>query len=203
MSRGLLSISFVVSAIVLSGCLIDRQSRPNQPFANEVTAGTVTAGVQTDTAAKPIQTYQLNEAAAAGSIVHTVTFAEILDTIPASATIATYDLLAQDAPAADGFHWVHVKGTVVNNSKQSQVVNSLSFTVVDSNHNMYEPLTADTILYVPENKAPVSLSVQPTQTVEWETYFLVPVEAENVQLQATDLSYVPKDTVLIDLAIGI
>lgn len=195
-------ICTILSLATLTGCVSgfgEQPTRLNPSYSS--TAGS-NGQTQTNKAApKSIQVYNLNEAAAAGEIVHTVTSAEKLDMIPATSTIPTYDLIAVDSPAADGFVWLHVEGNVTNNSKKSQTVNSLSFTVVDANGNAYEPVTADTILYVEENKVPVALSLQPTQTLEWETYFLVPKEAQQLQLRATDLAYLPENSALIDLGL--
>lgn len=192
----------ILLVITLTGCASrigqNPPSRP-QPILN--TSVLANTSESDKAAAKPIQIYELNQAASAGDIVHTVTFVEKLETIPASSTIPAYDLIAQESPAADGFVWVHTKGTVMNNSKKSQTVNSLSFAVLDSKGNEFEPVTADTILYVDESKVPVSLSVQPTQSIEWETYFLVPKDSVTLQLRATDLEYLPKNTALINLGL--
>lgn len=192
--------SLIILTLALSGCISDfnqavRKSAPELPKESAVQN---LSDVQGSAA---IKEYQLNESANAGDVIHIVTTVEVLDVIPAASTISTYDLIAEDAPAADGFKWVHVIGTVTNNSKKSQTINSYSLNLIDSNNNKYEPLTADTILYVEDGKAPVYISIQPTQTKEWETYFLVPVNSENLKLLANDLSYLPEEEVLIDLAI--
>ncbi len=186
--------------ITLTGCMPSVGQNPSRPQSLG-TNSQLTVTSKDQPATKPVQIYELNQAALAGEIVHTVTFAEKLETIPATSTIPAYDLIAEESPAADGFVWVHAQGTVLNNSKKSETINSLTFTVTDSKGNVFEPVTADTILYVEENKVPVSLSIQPTQTVEWETYFLVPTDSQNLQFRATDLSYVPKNTALINLGL--
>lgn len=196
----ILGVTLVV-VTTLAGCAPRIGTNPSRPQPIINTSVSASAAKSDQAAVKPVQIYELNQTAPAGDIVHTITFVEKLETIPASSTISAYDLIAQESPAADGFAWIHVKGTVVNNSKKSQTVNSLSFVVLDSKGNEFEPVTADTILYVDENKVPVSLSVQPTQSVEWETYFLVPKDSVTLQLRATDLEYLPKNTALINLGL--
>lgn len=193
--------AILVVVTTLTGCASRIGQNPSRPQPTLNTSVSASTSESDQPAVKPVLIYELNQPASAGGIVHTVSFIEKLETIPASSTIPAYDLIAQESPAADGFVWLHAKGTVLNNSKKSQTVNSLSFVVLDSKGNEFEPVTTDTILYVDENKVPVSLSVQPTQSVEWETYFLVPKDSQTLQLRATDLSYLPKNTVLINLGL--
>jgi hypothetical protein len=142
----------------------------------------------------------MNEEAPAGDYVHVVTFAEKLAVIPASSTIPDFESIAEDLPAAEGFTWVHLKGTVTNNGSESESVDSNNVGVVDSAGNMYS-VSTDTTLYVEDNKSPVYISVQPTQTVEWEGYFMVPATATGLQFYGNDLSFLPEYEVYVDLGL--
>ncbi len=188
----------VASITVVTGCISsDSGSQGSIRYQNPPIREIETAEVEPVVAEPTV--YQLNEVASAGDIDHVVTSLEFLETIPAENTISSYSAIAEDAPAADGFQWVHLTGTVTNNTNSTQSVNSLTFSILDEVERKYEAMTTDTVLYVDNNKAPVSITVQPTQTVEWEAYFLVPSDANTLTLVASDLNYVPEDTVSIAL----
>lgn len=145
-------------------------------------------------------TYTLNQAAPAGDFVHTVTYAEKLDIIPASYTIADFEIIAEDLAAADGFTWIHLNGTVTNNSSESDSLDSTNVAVVDSEGNMYS-VSTDTTLYVEYGESPVYIEVQPTQTISWDGYFMVPSAATGLQFYGNDLSFVPESEVYVDLGL--
>ena len=146
------------------------------------------------------KTYSMNEVAIAGPGAYTVTFAEKMDSIPAANTLPDFESIAQDTPAAEGFMWVHVKGTLENLGKESTSLNSTSLHVQDEDGNVYKTAT-DTSIYVPSEKSPVYISVEPTQTVDWEAYFMVPKDAKGLVLYGNDLSYVPEAVIYIDLGL--
>lgn len=153
-----------------------------------------------DTTAPVVAVYGLNEEAPIGDIVHTVAAVETLAIIPASATLPEWKLIAEDLPAADGFRWIHIIGTVTNHTKQTQTLDTTSVVVVDADDNEYSISTTTTI-YVESDKSPVYLSVQPTQTIEWEGYFQVPVSADGLMLKADDLDFLSDDYILIELGL--
>lgn len=144
--------------------------------------------------------YALNDAAPAGDFVHTITFVEKLDVIPASYTIADFEIIAEDLAAADGFTWIHLNGMVTNNSSESDSLDSTNVAVVDSEGNMYS-VSTDTVIYTEDGESPVYIDVQPTQTISWDGYFMVPAAATGLQFYGNDLSFVPEDEVYVDLGL--
>ncbi|MFA6475623.1 MAG: DUF4352 domain-containing protein [Patescibacteria group bacterium] len=151
-----------------------------------------------DTAAP--KTYAVGEDAPAGDVIHKVTLVEQMDVIPASATLPEWKIIAEDTPAAEGFTWLHIKGTVTNNSKESGTVTTRGIYVIDADENQFDAST-DTTIYVDSDKSPIYISVQPTQTVEWDGYFTVPKDSTGLALVGNDLSFLPKAEVRIDLGL--
>lgn len=195
MKNTTLKIGVVLLAVVaMAGCIGGSNAPRNT--SNRTTSNT-NSEVDPDAAAK---VYGLNEAAAAGDITHTITFVEALDTIPKSYTLPEWEIIAEDLPADKDFQWIHVKGTVKNGSKQTQTVNSTSVYLVDADGNQFD-VSTDTTIYIPDDTSPIYLTLQPTQSVEWEGYFMIPTAAEDVMLVANDLSFVPEDVVKIDLGL--
>lgn len=143
-------------------------------------------------------TYTLHQAATAGNFVHTINTAERMEVIPASYTIADFEIIAEDLPAAEGFTWVHLEGTVTNNSSESDSLDSTNIAVVDSEGNMYS-VSTDTTIYVEDGESPVYIDIQPTQTIEWDGYFMVPATATGLQFYGNDLSFDPQDEVYVEL----
>ena len=186
-------VTLLASTVLLAGCIGGSSSQPVRvpPSSDDRTAedNTVTATV-----------YQVGEEAAAGDIVHTVTLVEQMDVIPASATLPEWEIIAEDTPASEGFTWLYIVGEVTNNSKESQTVTSGSVYVTDAEDNQFD-VSTDTTIYVDSDKSPIYLSLQPTQTVEWEGYFLVPADAAGLALVGNDLSFLPEDEVRIDLGL--
>ncbi len=150
--------------------------------------------------AAAVSTVKVNEAAKAGDISHTVTLAEKMDTIPASKTVEDFKSIAKDKKAADGFTWVHLTGKVTNNSSESENVSSNSLTVVDDSGKEYD-LATDVTIYVPDDKFPTYIDIQPTQTVEWEAYYLVPTTAKGLKLKVNDLQILSDNEALVDLGL--
>jgi len=146
------------------------------------------------------ETVSLNESASAGDIGHKVTMAETLDEIPESYTIEEWEIIAEPLPADDGFMWVHVKGEVTNNSKESQSMLSTSVAVIDADGNKFSPST-DTTIYVEDDESPIYLELSPTQTKTWDAYFLVPEGASDLMLSLNDLSFLPESEVVVDLGL--
>ncbi|EKD76339.1 MAG: hypothetical protein ACD_43C00147G0003 [uncultured bacterium] len=183
-----------LSLLVLAGagCLGNSTPRPTDP-----NGGTNGSNENAVTAAK---TYAVGEEATVGDIVHQVVSVETMDTIPSSATLPEWDLIAEDLPAADGFTWVHIDGETTNNSKESQSLDSTSVVVLDADKNEFS-VSTDTTIYVDGDKSPVYITLQPTQTVEWEGYFQVPAAAEGLVLKGTDLDFFSEKFVLIDLGL--
>lgn len=144
--------------------------------------------------------YALNEAAPAGDFVHTVTSVEKLDVIPASYTIADFEIIAEDLPADEGFTWIHLTGTVTNNSQESDSLDVTNVGVVDSAGNVYDAST-DTTIYVEDGKSPIYIEIQPTQTIDWDGYFMVPSTATGLKFYGNDLTFVPESEVYVDLGL--
>jgi hypothetical protein len=144
--------------------------------------------------------YEMNEDAAAGDYVHKVTFAEKLAVIPASSTIPDFSSIAEDLAAAEGFTWVHLKGQTTNNALESDSVDSTNIAVVDSEGRKYS-LSTDVTKYVESDVFPTYIEVQPSQTVQWEAYFQVPVDASGLKFYGNDLSFLPEFEVYVDLGL--
>lgn len=183
--------SLVVSLLVVAGCIGNSTPRPiTGPADTNKNSNAVSA----------VKTFKVGEEAAVGDIVHKVVTVETMDTIPASSTIPELDLIAEDLPAADGFMWVRIVGEVTNNTKETQSVDSTSVVVTDSDDNEFS-VSTDTTIYVDSDKSPVYMSVQPTQTIDWEGYFQVPADAERLALKVTDLNFFSEKFALIDLGL--
>lgn len=142
--------------------------------------------------------YALNEVAVAGSIDHIVSFVEKLDAIPASYATEKFKKSAKDLPASEGFVWYHIKGSTSNKSAKSASVKSISLKLKDAAGNEYK-MDTKVAVYVEREKLPTSIQVQPTQTVEWEAYYMLPKNASGIQLMASDLKFVPDNWVVINL----
>lgn len=194
MRKSLSLASLLLGTAVVAGCSMTSDSSNRRPAdANN--------GRQQDVADTVEATvYAVGEDAAAGEIVHNVTSVEQMDVIPASATLEEWDLIAEDSPASEGFTWLHIVGSVTNNSKESQTVSSSGIYVMDSEGNQFD-VSTDTTIYVDSDKSPVYISMQPTQTIEWEGYFEVPQDATGLVLVGNDLSFLPEDEVQIDLGL--
>ncbi len=143
----------------------------------------------------------VGEPAEAGNITHTVTKAEQLDTIPAAATIERFKNIAADKKAAEGFTYVHVLGKTKNNGELPETIDTNALKIIDDTGEKHKFAT-DVTLYVEDEKFPTFIDVEPTKTVEWEAYFLVPNVAKNLQLQVTDLQIIPEATAEIELGIA-
>ncbi|MBI2416151.1 MAG: DUF4352 domain-containing protein [Candidatus Kerfeldbacteria bacterium] len=181
----------LVAVIVLAGagCIDGSNSKTNAPTRTNPTNAT---------SQSTPKTYQISEAASAGDIVHTITSVEALDTIPSSYTLPEWEIIAEELPADEGFQWLHIKGEVTNNTKESQSVDSTNVYVMDADGNKFD-VSTDTTIYVPDDASPVYISVQPTQTIEWEGYFMVPQQAEGLVFVGNDLSFLPEAEVQVDL----
>lgn len=182
----------LASTVLVAGCL----GSSAQPVRVPPTSDTRTTAETTAVAT----VYEVGEEAAAGDILHTVTLVEQMDVIPASATLPEWEIIAEDTPASEGFTWLHIVGEVTNNSKESQTVTSGSVYVTDADDNQFD-VSTDTTLYVDSDKSPIYLSLQPTQTIEWEGYFMVPADATDLVFVGNDLSFLPEDEVRIDLGL--
>ncbi len=144
---------------------------------------------------------KVGEPAVAGNITYTVTKAEQLDTIPASATIERFKNIAADKKAAEGFTYIHVIGKTENKGEEAETVDSNALKIIDSAGEKHKFAT-DVTLYVPDEKFPTFIDVAPGKTVDWEAYFLIPNVSKNLQLQVTDLQIIPEATAEIDLGIA-
>jgi hypothetical protein len=144
---------------------------------------------------------QVGEPAEAGAITHTVTKAEQLDAIPASATIEQFKNIAADKKATEGFTYIHLTGKTKNNSELPATIDSNALKIIDDTGEQHKFAT-DVTLYVEDEKFPTFIDVAPTKTVDWEAYFLVPNVAKNLQLQVTDLQIIPEATAEIELGIA-
>lgn len=187
------SLALSLLVLVGAGCLSNPTPRPT-------TGPTSNSNSSSEDVAPTATVYEVGEDATIGGIVHNVVAVETMDTIPASATLAEWDLIAEDLPAADGFMWVRIEGEVTNNTKESQSVDSSSVVVVDSEANEFS-VSTDTTIYVDGNKSPIYITLQPTQTIEWEGYFQVPADADGLALKATDLDFFSEQFVIIDLGL--
>jgi hypothetical protein len=181
-----------LSLLVVAGCV--GRDNPSRPINAGIPNGNTNAVVDSG------KTYAVGEEAAVGDIVHKVVSVETMETIPASATLPEWDLIAEDLPAADGFMWVRVVAEVTNNTKESQSVDSTSVVVMDAEDNEFS-VSTDTTIYVDGDKSPIYITLQPTQTVEWEGYFQVPADAEGLTLKGTDLDFFSEQYVLVDLGL--
>lgn len=181
--------SLALALLVVAGCIGKSTPRP--------IPGPINTNENTNTASD-VKTFAVGEEATVGDIVHKVVTVETMATIPAASTLPEWDLIAEDLPAADGFMWVRIEGEVTNNTKVSQSVDSTSVVVTDSEDNEFS-VSTDTTIYVDGDKSPIYITLQPTQTVEWEGYFQVPADAEGLALKATDLDFFSEKFVLIDL----
>lgn len=178
------TLSLIATVLVMAGCVVGNTSTSN---ANNAA-----------TTSTQIKTYQVGVDAPAGDIVHHIVSAEKIDTIPASATLLEWQSIAEPLPATTGNTWVHVLGTVTNNSLDSQVIDSTSLYVTDAKNNVYHTST-DTTIYVAVSASPTYLIVPAEETAHWEGYFQIPKTAKKLALHADDLSFFPKAEVLIDL----
>ncbi len=193
-SFGLLLVGLVFATV---GCFNQNggTSTANQTVTNNTVTDTTNSAVPATT-----QTYTIGEDAAAGAIVHNITSVEVLTEIPESYTLDEWSTIAEAKPADEGFQWLHIIGSVTNNSKESQVLGSTNVVVEDDNMNQFST-SSDVVIYVEDDKSPIYLELQPTQTKEWEGYFLVPTSATGLKLLANDLSFLPESEVYIDLGL--
>lgn len=144
--------------------------------------------------------YNLDEDAAAGDFVHKVSSVELLDEIPESYTTEDFAIIAEPLPADEGFQWVHIEGSVTNNSNTTESLTSLGVSVVDSADHEFS-VSTDTTIYVEDGLSPVYIDIQPTQTKSWEGYFMVPKTAEGLKLKVNDLQLLPEAEAVIDLGL--
>lgn len=144
---------------------------------------------------------KVGEPAVAGNITYTVTKAEQLNTIPASATIERFKNIAADKKAAEGFTYVHLIGKTENTGEEPATIDSNALKIIDDTGEQHKFAT-DVTLYVEDEKFPTFIDVAPTKTVHWEAYFLVPNVAKNLQLQVTDLKIIPEATAEVELGIA-
>lgn len=184
----------LLAGVLTAGCI--SASSDNSTKTSSSTSKTADTSAESSASV----TYAVGDVAVAGDVTHTVTSVEVLDEIPESYTLAEWELIAEPLVAADGFQWVHLTGEVTNNTGESQSVASNNLGVVDASGNEYS-VSTDTTIYVDDAKSPVYLSIQPTQTVEWEGYFMVPADATGLVLRADDLSFFPESEVTIDLGL--
>lgn len=162
--------------------------------------GATQGGDSADSSGVSSAEFEMNEDAAAGDYVHRVTFVEKLAVIPASYTIPDFESIAEDLAAAEGFTWIHLKGQTTNNALETESVDSTNIAVVDSEGRKYS-LSTDTTLYVEDEVFPTYIDVQPSQTVPWEAYFQVPVDATGLKFYGNDLSFLPEYEVYVDLGL--
>lgn len=182
--------ALLASTLVVAGC-VNRSSQPVRVSSDSPTSETATAANKT---------YAVGDKAEIGGIVHTVVSVEQMDVIPASATLPEWEIIAEDTPAAKGFTWLHIIGEVTNTTKEPQTLSSTGVYVSDSDGNRFA-VSTDTTIYVDSDKSPIYISVQPTQTVEWDGYFQVPADTEDLILVGNDLSFLPEGEVRIDLGL--
>jgi len=191
---------FTFGSLLLAGVVVTGAGCFDGSNSTSKTSSISTKDSGSKVIADTAKTYAVGDAASAGDIVHTVLSVEAMDTIPASATLPEWELIAEDTPAADGFQWLYIVGEVTNNSKETQSITSTNVYVKDAEDNQFSVAT-DTTIYVDSDKSPVYISVQPTQTVEWEGYFQVPQNAARLVLVCDDLSFLPETEVEIDLGL--
>lgn len=183
--------ALLASTAVVAGCIGGSPSQPVRvPAGDDATSDTTPANV----------TYEIGDEAEVGGITHTVVSVQQMDVIPASATLPEWEIIAEDTPAADGFTWLHIIGEVTNSTKEPQTLTSTGVYVSDADGNQFE-VSTDTTIYVDSDKSPIYISLQPTQTVEWDGYFQVPAAAEDLVLVGNDLSFLPEGEVRIDLGL--
>lgn len=184
--------ALLASTVVIAGCI----GRSAQPV--RVPAGSNTTTTTTATTAN--KTYLVGDEAEVGGIVHKIVSVQQMDVIPASATLPEWEIIAEDTPAAEGFTWLHIIGEVTNTTKESQTLTSTGVYVSDAADNQFE-VSTDTTIYVDSDKSPIYISLQPTQTIEWDGYFQVPADTAGLVVVANDLSFLPGGEVRIDLGL--
>lgn len=180
-----ISVAIASTMLVLAGC-------------GSTATNSTTSNTKAET--QKAKVYTVGQEAPAGVFAHTVKSVEALAEIPADYTIEEFANIAEAQPAPDGFQYIHVTGNTKNNGKETDSVKSISLYVVDNAGNQYD-LQTDVAIYVESDMMPTSIDVQPTQTVEWEAYYLVPTTAKGLQFVATDLNFVPEDEAVIDLGL--
>jgi hypothetical protein len=184
-----IGVSIAALALVGQGCL-----------GGSTSTGTTTTTDTTTDSQVATATAEVGQAASAGDVVHTVTEVEVLTEIPVESVLPEWEIIAEPLPADEGFQWLHIMGEVTNNTGESQSIDSTNVVVVDAAGNEYS-VSTDTTIYVDDEKSPVYIEIQPTQTKPWEGYFMVPVGAGPFQLKANDLSFLPEAEVLINLGV--
>ena len=187
--------SLAVSSLALAA-LLALGAGCGDSTESSVTRDTNTEAVE-EVAAK---VYAVGDMVETGPITHKVVSVEKMDTIPASATLPEWEIIAEDTPADEGFTWLHIKGEVTNNSKEKQNLSSQGVYVVDATGNEFE-VSTDTTIYVEDDLSPVYLDIQPTQTVNWEGYFEVPSDTAGLTLMVNDLALLPKTEASVDLGL--
>lgn len=197
-----LSLSALLAATVLvAGCVGGSDKPVRVPPTNDVRTNTnVDTDITTSTTPAVTQTYTVGEEAVIGGITHRVVSVEQMDVIPASATLPEWEIIAEDTPAVDGFTWVHIIGEVTNGTKEPKTVSSSGVYLSDPDDNHFE-VSTDTTIYVDSDRSPIYLSLQPTQTIEWDGYFQVPADTSGLVLVGNDLSFSPGGEVRIDLGL--
>ena len=130
-------------------------------------------------------------------VTHLITLAETMPAIPIENTLDEWSLIAEELPAEEGFQWIHIEAEVTNRSDDIRTLDATSVVVMsrDTTEFLASP---DTIIYIPTEKAPFDIHIQPEQTVEWEAYFMVPVDG-TYQLRVNDLNDIPEMEALINL----
>lgn len=189
MRKSISLAALLLSTTVVAGCMGSNDSPRPSGNTNPITGDEVS-----------VKSFGVGQDATAGDIVHNVASVETMDVIPSSATLPEWEIIAEDLPADEGFTWLHIKGSVTNNSKETQTLSTNGVYVMDADGNQFE-VSTDTTIYVDSDASPVYISLQPTQTVEWDGYFEVPKAATGLVLVGNDLSFLPESEVHIDLGL--
>lgn len=195
-----ISILAVLAVVVFVGQMCPGGDSTSTTTTPTTTTTPSTPTTTTTTTAPTVESYSMNEDAAAGNIVHNVNYVEVLNEIPMDYTLEEWEIIAESLPADAGFQWVLIEGSVTNNTNETQILDSTSVVVRDLNGNEYK-VSTETTIYVEDELSPVYIEIQPTQTKPWEGYFMVPEGSTDLVLVGNDLQFVPEAEVEIDLEV--
>lgn len=126
-----------------------------------------------------------------GPIHHQITgFTQRL-AIPADWTIEQFANIATDTPAPEGHIWYILQGNATNNGDEARSIDGNTYTIHDAAGTEYRIVPQSK--YTPEGMAPSYIDLPPGATAEWFAFFSIPLDAEGLRLQVTDLQLVPDE----------
>ena len=137
-----------------------------------------------------------------GEVEHKLISAEVLPTISASRLTEYWREIGmtEQLPAPENTVWIHINGNSTNHAQEERSLNP-SFTLIDSQDREYSVNVGDTQLYVPDERSLLSNFVQPGETQEWEAWFLIHQDAEDIRIKLDDLTFLAEFTLEVPLFI--